>query len=286
MIKRIVFDSALVLALLSLTAPSASAACNPPKSVSTYNGVTGAYVYFHTTVPSPNGSYGLLGKIWDDDGDHTGTCNEFGTFLYFGAAPGNIGVNMSLGDACVPGCPTRTLSLQITASNTANQTQTIVTKVVETPAGANNFDFSSQAPADLELGSYPRPRVISSSRVGSTVNLSVSLDGSASLYRNGTGTDITGFNLVSASSLGDPGPRASLYALRSFVPTPGGAPGTGLATVDCSNFVNDQWIAAQLVSATGGPSNAVGPRTRVKCNPALANPHVAPKKGMGSGTSD
>jgi hypothetical protein len=287
MTKKIVFGMALALVIVGLAAPSASAACNPPKSLSTYNSATGAFVYFHTTLASPTT---LVGKIWDAAGDHTGTCNDGNqTFLYFGATPGDIGVQLSLGEACVPGCPVGSLSLQITAGNGVGGTQTIVTKTIETPAGGNNFDFSTQAPADLQLGPYPRPRATSSTRSSTNVVLGVGVDSSTNLYRNGTSTDITGFNVVSASSLTDPGPGASAYSLRQFVPAPGGTAGSASGiTVDCTNTANDQWVALQLVSATGGPSTSVGERTRVKCNPALANPkyNVVPKKGMGTGTSN
>jgi hypothetical protein len=290
MIKRVAFDAALALALLSLVAPSASAACNPPKSVSTYNSFTGAYVFFHTSLPSPTTA---IGKFWDAAGDHTGSCNDGNqSFLYICCNPGDISINLSLGEACVTGCPSGNLWFQLTAANSAGGTQTIVTKIPETPAGANNFDFSTQLPDDVELRDYPRPRVTSSSRAGDTVNLTLGLDSTASLYRNGTASDITGFNVVSASSQFNPGPRAEAYTLRSFIPAPGGAAGTGSATVECTHVIphgswNDQWVAFQLVSAIGGPSNAVGTRTRVKCDPALANPrNVVPKKGMGTGTSD
>lgn len=286
MAKKIVFGVALALVIVGLAAPSASAACNPPKSLSTYNGVTGAYVFFHTTLPTPTT---LVGKVWDASGDHTGTCNDGNqTFLYFGG-PGDIGVNLSLGEACVPGCPTGTSTLQVTVGNAAGGTQTVVNRVVETPAGGNNFDFSAEPAGDLQMGDYPRPRATASNRSGSNVILNVGLDPSAGLYKDGTGTDITGYNIVSASGATDPGPSASAYTLRQFVAAPGGAAGTASGiTVDCSNIANDQWVAAQLVSATGGPSSSVGARTRVKCNPALANPkyNVVPKKGMSTGTQN
>ena len=120
------------------------------------------------------------------------------------------------------------------------------------------------------------------------VNLLLRLDSSATLFRNGTGGDIAGYNIVSASSTSDPGPNASDYSLRSFVSAPGGAAGTGSATVDCANASKNEWIAFQLVSAIGGPSPAVGPRVRVTCDPALANPkyNLVPKRGMGTGISD
>jgi hypothetical protein len=285
MAKKIVFGVALALVIVGLAAPSASAACNPPKSLSTYNGVTGAYVFFQPSIANVDKA---IGKIWDAGGDHTGTCNTDGTtFLYF--AGNNIGVNLSLGEACVTGCPVGTVSLQVTASNPAGQSQTVVNRVTETPGGGNNFDFSTEPAGDLQLGDYPRPRATNSSRSGSNVILNVGLDASASLYKDGTGTDITGYNVVSASGATDPGPAASAYTLRQFVAAPGGAAGSASGiSVDCSNIANDQWVAAQLVSATGGPSTSVGPRTRVKCNPALANPkyNVVPKKGMGTGTQN
>ena len=53
-----------------------------------------------------------------------------------------------LGEPCVVGCPSGSLSLQIAASKTGGPSQTIVAKVAET-ASLTNFDFSTLAPADL-----------------------------------------------------------------------------------------------------------------------------------------
>src|SRR4029078_12375650 len=120
MTKQLVFGVALALVIVGIAAPSASAACNPPKSISTYNSGTGAFVYYKTTLLDANK---LVGTVWSASGQHAGTACHEGplatTFLYFGATPGDIGMNLSLGDGCVVGCPSGTASFQITASNAA-----------------------------------------------------------------------------------------------------------------------------------------------------------------------
>ena len=277
MSKKILFGAALALVIVGLAAPSASAACNPPKSLSTYNSGTGAYSYWHTTLVGGQ----LVGKIWSGAVDFTGTCNDGNqTFLYFGATPGDVGFNLSLGEACVPGCPSGSLSIQVTAISGANS-ETITGKAPETSTGAINFDFSTSG--NLPFASYPRPRVTASSRVTTNVNLNLAVD---ALSSNNAGADITGYNILSASGATDPGRLASAYTLRSSIAAPGGIAGTGAATVDCANIANDQWVVAQLVTS-GGPSNTVSAATRVKCDPNLANPKytILPKKTIGSTTT-
>jgi hypothetical protein len=278
MTKKIVFGAALALVIVGLAAPSASAACNPPKSVGTYNVATQASAYWHTTLSGGS----LVGKIWSGAVDFTGTCNNppGPGILYFGANPGDVGVSLSLGDACVPGCPTGSLSIQATAL-TATGSETIISKVAETSTGAVNFDFSGDG--SHPMAAYPRPRVTGSSRVSTNVSLNLAVDAVPAF--GGAGSDIVGYNILSASGASDPGRLASAYSLRTTIPSPGGAGGTGTTPVDCSNINNDQWVVTQLVF-TGGASNTVSAATRVKCNPALANPkfNVVPKKGLPTST--
>ena len=182
------------------------------------------------------------------------------------------------------GCPSGSLKLQVTVSNALGETQTLTTAASENAAAAVQFDFSDAG--NLAMGNYPRPRATSSSRTGTNVNLGVGIDAIAPFAYNGTAADITGYNIRSASGPSDPGPLASSYAqVGTTIPAAGGVAATGAAVLDCSVLANDQWVAIQAVTVAG-PSNAVGARTRVKCNPALANPNykILPKKSIGSTT--
>lgn len=281
MTKKIVLGAAVALVIVGIASTPASALCNPPKSVQTYNSQTGAYVFFNTGLP--NAGTSLIGTFWSAAVNHTGTCNTAQPgMLYFGGE-GQVGININLGDACVNGCPSGAMSIQITAANGANS-RTLTTQTVETPAGASQFDFSTK-PA-YALGDYPRQHVTASSRVaGNLVNVSVGVDAATGIAQDGTAAQITGYNILSAISATDPGRDASAYTLRTNIPAPGGIATTGSTQVDCSNINNDQWVVTQLVT-TAGASNSVSPATRIKCNPALANPkyNIVPKKSMGTQT--
>jgi len=289
MTKKIVFGAALGLLIVGIAAPSASAACNPPKNAATYNPSPYNVAYWHTSVPVSGAT--LIGKVWQGGVDFTGTCNTAvqagqtrAGFLYFGLTPGDIGLSLALGDACVPGtlCPSAApLFVQATVNNGTAQ-EFLVTNVSEASGGSVNYDFSQQG--NHAMVPAPRPKINSSSRTagtgGGTVNLGVHIDATAGGFFNGSGSDVTGYNIVTSQSLADPGRLASAYTLRQNVPAPGGAAADGATTVDCTNLGNgNQWVALQLVTVSGGPSNIVGPPTRIECNPALADPKfkVVPK---------
>lgn len=286
MTKKIVFGAALALVIVGLAAPSASASCNPPRSSSSFGA---SNTYFVPSIPIPAGST-VVGRIWSGATELTGTCNVAngaaqGTMFYF-YGPG-VGFRQDLGDACVPGtnCPGADMSLQVTVTNPAGQSETLLSKATYVPAGATQYDFSTPS-GNQAMGSN-RPRATSSSRVGPTVNVNLGIDAANAYAYNGAAADITGYNIVSASGAADPGSLASAYTFRTLVPAPGGTAASSPLAVDCSNINQDQWVATQIVTAAG-PSNTVSGRTRVNCNPALANPkyNVVPKKGMGSTTQN
>jgi len=280
MTKKIVLGAAIALVIVGIASTPASALCNPPKAVQTYNAGTGAYIFFNHGFP--NAGTSLIGTFWSGTVNNTGTCNTAQPgMLYFGGE-GQVGINLNLGDACVVGCPSGAMSIQITAAN-GGSSRTLTTQTVETSTGSVNFDFSTK-PAYV-LGDYPRQHVTASSRVGTSVNVSVGVDAASGIAQDGTAAQITGYNILSASSPTDPGRDASAYTLRTNIPAPGGIAATGATPVDCTNINNDQWVVTQLVTVAG-PSNSVSPATRIKCNPALANPkyNIVPKKSMGTQT--
>jgi hypothetical protein len=296
MTKKIVFGVAAVALATVVMAPAASAACASARSAKTYNSGTGAYSYWH----APSGDTGgtLVGQTWQLGAPgtwSTGNCNSVDVgspggagFIYFGA--GGIGLNLDLA-ACGSGCPASGSTLAVVAQKKSGATTDfLVATVVETPGGAVNFDYSTQG--NHEMIPMPRPRVTSSSRAGTTVNLNVQVPAiSAGLYGPNAANAVTGFNILSASSATNPGRDAAAYTLRSAITSPGGNAATGAVSVDCTNPNADQWVVTQLVLEGGVGSSAVSEATRVNCNPALADPKykIVPKRGtpkQGVGTSN
>jgi hypothetical protein len=125
--------------------------------------------------------------------------------------------------------------------------------------------------------------VVSSSRVGTLVNVSVQVPSIAGgLYGPNAASAVTGYNILSAPSATNPGRNAAAYSLRTAVVAPGGTTGTsGTVPVDCTNVNADQWVVTQLTFEAGAVlSSSVSEPTRVNCNPALADPKykIIPKK--------
>jgi hypothetical protein len=132
----------------------------------------------------------------------------------------------------------------------------------------NAFDLSRFS-TDFNLGQKPRPQVQTSARSGTSItgNLVVPAQ-TGGLYTLGAAVAATPtYRLVSAAAASDPGGNAALY-------TPGADVVAGTPSpfnADCSNSAVDQWIAVQTI-VDGVPSDTVSPRTRVECDPALADP--------------
>lgn len=278
MTKKIVFGVALALVIVGISAPSASAACNPPKFASTYNSVAGTFAYWHTNIVGGT----LHSRMWSGAVDYTGTCDggagtATGNVVYFALDPQNVGFSASLGDGCVPGCPGGSLSVKasVTASDGTSQ-EFVASSAPETPAGGVNFDFSDKP---HNMAATPRPRVgTNNGRVGSTVvvtTLAEPLNG----YFDGTDTQVVSCNFRQARGPANPGTSAASFpTLLATSPASGGSCAAANLTVDCSGSLDDAWVVLQTVTSAG-PDAVVGPATQVHCNPALAQPKkVAPKK--------
>jgi hypothetical protein len=283
--KKTVLGVAVVALAALVMVPSASASCIPAQNASTSDPAAGVYAYWHPA--SGNGV--LVGQTWQLGAPgnwSTGNCVDF---LYFSGS--DVNLNLNLG-GCGNGCPAPLSTLAVLAQNkTAVGTDFLVATVVQTPTRNNFFDYSTQG--DHAMVPMPRPRVTSSARAGSTVNLNVQVPAvSDGFYGPNAASAITGYNILSAASATNPGRDAAAYTLRSSIPAAGGGAGTGAVTVDCTNTAQDQWVVTQLVFEGGQvSSSAVSEATRVNCNPALADPKykIVPKRGtpkQGVGTSN
>ena len=165
-------------------------------------------------------------------------------------------------------------------SKTATGTEFLLDTIVETPASSANFDYGTQG--NHAMIPIPRPRVLSSARVASTLNLSVAADSIAGgLYGPNAANAVTGFRILTASAGADPGRDASAYTLAATIVSPGGGAATQPVALNCTN-PQDQWLVTQIQFEGGAVlSSAVSGATRVHCDPTIANPKpkvkIAPK---------
>jgi hypothetical protein len=272
MTKKIVFGVAAIVVSAVLMAPSASAACASPRTASTFGSGTTGYWLPATVL----GTSSL--QTWQLGAPGTWAGTGCSSDQLFPDGPGfSLNLNLS---GCGAGCPSPLATLAVLAQNkTATGTEFLLATVVETPLAANNFDYGPQG--NHTMIKVPRPRVLSSSRAATNVNLSVGIDSiAAGLFGPNAASAVTGFNILTASSATDPGTDASAYSLRSTIPNPGGTGATQPVTLDCTNLT-DQWIVTQIQFENGTVlGNSVSAATRVRCNPALADPKykVVPKK--------
>jgi hypothetical protein len=263
----------LALALLTVASSTsiASANCIPFKSAQTYNASTGAYAYWRTAIYTGSGI--LHGTFSSGATDHTGTCNQFGTYwLSNKGDPHNIGLYLNLGDGCVAGCPSGSLTIDARSLNSFSrptEAQMLLVKVPETvnPGAGPNFDFSNTA---HDMCDVPRPVITNVFSDGSKKIVTLSIGSMATCAIGGALQEITGWNIRAKASATDPG-MLDTYGLRGTLAVTPGSNGSASGTVelDCSNAALDHWVTAQLV--TGGAVNhLVGPTTRVSCQSGAA----------------
>jgi hypothetical protein len=297
MTKKIVFGTVLALVVVGLVAPSASASCANSTSVNTYNGATGAYQYWHTSLSGPGTT--LVAKLWQPGGpDVTGTCNTRNSpdgdrgILYFGVTPGDVGLAVNLADSCVGGttaiCPVGQLAVLATV-NKAGVSEFLTTQAPEGSTGVT-FDFST-FPGHAFVP-VPRPRITGASKAGTIVTANVALDPVSAGAFQGTAGLITGYNILSKLAAADPGRNASAYdAAPQLVPTSNGGPATAVVPVECaggSPAAGRRFVVTQIVTA-GGPSPTVSAPVQVSCDPSLAEPpgkyKIVPKVKPNSNSS-
>jgi hypothetical protein len=269
MTKKIVLG-VMTIALVGFVAvPSASAACIPAKTAQTFSANT-AYWLPATSVGTLSGQAWQLGA--------PGNFASTGCVDILSAVGDNITLVLDLG-SCGAGCPgplgANTLAV-LAQNRSATGGEFLLATIAETPASAVNYDYSTQG--DHTMIKIPRPRVLSSARVGNNVNLSVAVDSvAAGLFGPNAASAISGFNILTKSSATDPGSDASQYSLRSTVPSPGGAAVTQPISLDCTN-PQDQWIVTQIQFENGTVlGNTTSGATRVRCDPALAAPKTPSK---------
>ncbi len=246
---------------MGLISPKADAHCNSNKFISTYNPVTGAIVYWHSTVAEPYFGVGLLNQFWYGSTDYTGSC-IFASLESVNR--GDVGLYGSFGDICLPGslCPSGPLSVLVAAYDN-NNVDFLVIQVPET-SGYQSYDLSQ---SDHPMLAAPRPHVIGLSRNGTNVSVTLGIDAHAAGLYDGTASQFTGYNVLAALATSDPGRLKPAYTTVATVSAPGGIAASVDATFDCSDTSKAAWFAVQLVT-TVGPGPFVDPAVAVTCNPA------------------
>jgi hypothetical protein len=280
-VSRFLAILGVAVVLVAVSTP-ASAVCSPPKTASTFTSDLANYVYFDlgpgTTAAQTVGSY------YDLNGADNGAYPS-SSWLFVDVS-GKLSMSANLGAAGTNGCPSGKLIVRVQAS-TPTGTRLVTATAQEgiaNPAGAT-FDLSFNHPPNTVFPSttIPRPRVNSSSRSGSVVNLNIALDSASDGNSGGDAASaITSYDIVKASGA-DPGRAAAGWTLVQNVPAPnGGAVPSVPLTADCSTPSQDQFFATRAVFGTS-KSELVSNSTRVNCNPALAEPrfNVVPKKPVG-----
>jgi hypothetical protein len=265
-----------VAAMAVVLATPASANCIPGKVFNSFQ-TSSVYVVFDSSATNDS----ITARFWQDGAranGNEGTYDDSRWLLPFG--PGVFYISGDLGDADVAGCITGRMNMLLQSGS-----QFMFASAPEDPSQAAQYDFSNIGASELTAASVNRPRVTTSSRAGAQVNVTVVVDPPVGGSYGSTAAADTAFRVVQATGTSDPGAGAAAYTVLGTV-TPGvPAP----FTVDCTNTATDRWIATQLV-IDGGQQNGdlVSARTRINCNPALADPDkgfkVIDRKGAKSPT--
>lgn len=264
-----------VAALVIAIATPVSANCIPGKTAGTNNSVD--YVYAYWVAPGGSTVAGAIkGKFWQlgNAAINNGALQNF--VYYFPGAPG-LSMYADMGAAEVAGCPGGTLvTVAETTSTDGSNALFLVDTILEQPADRLNFPYYQQG--NHNMVPIPRPRVTSSSRAGSTVNVQFAVDGvMPGAYGPSAAAAIVGLQLVSGSGTADPG-RGGAFATLQTLPATGG---TFSQAIDCTNTGADQFLGVKVLFADGIVSQYAGATTRINCNPSLADPKykIVPKKG-------
>lgn len=257
---------ALMMALglvASLGAPSAEANCIPGQSV-------GSYYYWIFADDSADVN-NFVGSFWQTGTKATmnqGTLplNEW----FFLIDPYYFTINGNMGDARVLGCNAslQTDRMTVFIENCVTDEAFIATA----PRTAVGFDFDFGYATTGEYYNYPgtstRPRVVSSSRNGTTIDVSYNVPGFAG--------SVVGDGAVTASAVysiavpnGQMPDTTSVVGWTLQGALGGTAGGAGAAALDCADIGFDQWIATGV---TIEGDVGLGCPVRVECDPTLANP--------------
>jgi CTP:molybdopterin cytidylyltransferase MocA len=259
----------LVLALIGV-APQSTASCNPPKSASTYNFLTGQYGYWRLPARYGTDLSSVVGRFWElgnRSQANEGECTSANCgWLYFGApSSGAMGMQINLGGPGIVGCPSTRLVVTLEAPSADGVNAAfLVATTDETPANAVNFDYSSFG--HRNFAPIPVPQITSLVRDGDSATVGLAVGSAApGAFGPAGATPITGMNLLDAVGTSDPGRLAASYQAIRSLPGANGGSISGL-TFSCLNPSSTHFLAVQLVFDGGVASQYASTVTRVSCN--------------------
>ena len=260
---------ATVIVLLIAVLP-VSANCAPAKTFTMYNTIEtpGAYYYIlwgDTSVTSDD----IDARFWETgnrSGANEGTYDDSewlidslyypGTDLWY--------LNGNLGAAGVSGCPNTSL----TVVGTNSKTGTFFSAVIEeTPPRSQTYDYSRLL-TDFPTVAMPPPRIISSTRTGTDVNISVQIDDASAGVFGGAGAEISDVVIYQAVSPTSTDIASGWVEIGRI----GGPAGTTSVLVDCSDPNVQASIGAGLAISNVDPINVGPDQSLVECDAHLADP--------------
>jgi hypothetical protein len=236
--RRGVLTRLAALALSALASIEvARANCFPPRQFSQLGPTTYHYVLFPPGTPATSQS--IVGRFWQP-GEHAGAgegaCEESSWLIRCaGDCPATTTtpafyINGFTGtSSCSSGCPTGEMILLLQEQSSAGGLFAVA-RVTE--AGGNPaFDFS-RLERDLTLAAIPRPRIMSSERIGPILRLGFQIDDPAPGFFGLPGVPasgtITAINVYTKIAPTAP-PQRTTWTLRQRLPYTGG---TTAGTID------------------------------------------------------
>jgi hypothetical protein len=268
-------------ALAAFLAVPVSANCIPAKLAGTFNEANYVYINMGPEVTSPNqlvGSFYALGNTSANNGTYG--ANEW----LFIDLNGLLSMQANLGDARVNGCPAGKLITRIYTTST-NPIRFLTMTSNEGEAGttsAFDYSFGRVAGSIRSAVPLPRPRAMSSARMGPAVLVTWLIDPTSGGNTGDSSGTVTGYELVRAVGTSDPGRNPSAWSVVATVASDGSQTILS-APANCANIFADEFFATRLLFSDGQKSQVVSLSTRVNCHPALAEPdfRIVPKHPSG-----
>jgi hypothetical protein len=255
------------IALQVLAAPSRGA-CIPSKVASTFGSSATAYWLPATSV----GTAGL--QVWQLGAPGTFISTGCPSSALFPDGPG-FSLNFDLG-YCGAGCPgplnANTLAV-LALNKVAGGTEFLLDTIDENAAAFNNYDYGTQG--NHTMMPIPHPRVLGGGYVpgGACIQLSLQFDSiTAGLFGPNAPSAVSGFELLYAEALSDPGNDPAAYSVVASVASPSGGPASASVCIPCEPGTADRWLATQIAFESGSVlSDGASARVRIHCD-SLADP--------------
>jgi hypothetical protein len=293
--KKTLILGVLFTVAVVLGSSSAFGLCNPPTNAANTGGgplYGGAYLNFadggcvNTGGPDAGGNW--IGRFWQtgapasfNQGNcQVANCGQGGAdwVRCFNGFPGFESFYINFGDGLTStGCPVGS-DVTVYIENTTTD-KFIMWTVPQSPGQIPDWNFSvaQGGPGTFVPTDSARPRVISSNRAATDVNVNFTVqDPTPSVFAGGTGfagavTDVQVFSCASATLPGSSVTGGCAGGNWVFQASLGATGGTTTVPVDCTNETVQQWLASGF-EIDGQAPFFVGEPVEVECDPTLADP--------------